>query len=871
VSEHRDDELDPTAGEAKTETSRDELDPNADEAKKQPSHEEKSDDAEPAPADVKTASRDDQPSRDDKSSRDNKPSRDKPSRDDHASASASSETTMTTEPPDAFDKALAWLAVKGALPTLGLLTLVVALMYAGVFRGELAGDDLSFHFAESRRIADCIAAGDWDFWNPSANGGFASAYYYQVIPQLASALPTAVFGHHLFWFQLSIFVPLVLAPACAYKGMRLLGAVPWAAVAGAFAIAFTIGASRWGFNADGTFSVGLYTQTWAFAAFPMAYGYAVRWSLEGKGLHWAVAWSAFVGLCHPFAVIGLGIALFFGFLGQVIAHFGAIAISHGTLRVKRPAPRALHLELLRHAAFAVLLTISLLPILVPLVADYAGFGGFPHRVNDEVGPGFKELGRWIIKGQLFDVNRLMVITMLCPIAVVFGRGKFLGWLWVPALVFALLLGFGPHLGKTGDDLLPAVRFLGALQITVALGVAGGTYSILAWLWNVQEGTRRAFYVRYAFVFALVIVIGGVLIAIARGHADNLVFTIASRVSFGNVDSVWLARIICMVPIASVLILVPAAERGLSTLYGIRTALCALVAVAIVSMAVPTFKQQSLRVRTLAEQPGKYRPDMMKIIEFLEQQPDGRKQVGPGAENHWWNLLSYVYARIPSLLMMGGGGLQASPNYDFLWSVRDFAKLAWVYDTPYIVFETEKGTSVPVGENIFTSGKYTVRRLNSDGLVSPIQITGILPEKKTDARASGIAWLRSDLPTKNRHLVYNGWGGKTDEPKATVKRSWRQESPGDEADIVAEIEVSAPTTFVIRESWHPRWHAFIDGKPAKVRRVTPDFPAVDVPAGAKLLQLRFERPWWAQLAWLAWPGAVLAAWLLVRLIARVRST
>jgi hypothetical protein len=776
-------------------------------------------------------------------------------------------TALTIEPPDAFDKALAWLAAKGALPALGLLTLVVAITYAGIFRGEVAGDDLTFHFAESRRIADCIAAGDWDFWNPSANGGFASAYYYQVIPQMASALPTAIFGHHLFWFQLSIFLPLVLAPACAYKGMRLLGAVPWQAFAGAFAIAFTIGASRWGFSADGTFSVGLYTQTWAFAAFPMAYGYAVRWSLEGKGLHWAVAWGAFVGLCHPFAVIGMGIALLVGFVGQVIWHFSVTGAAKLTPKVTRKPPRALHVELVRHAVFAVLLAIALLPVLVPLVVDYAGFGGFPHRVNDEVGPGFKELGRWIVRGQLFDVDRLMVITGLVPIAVIFGRGKMLGWLWVPGLVFALLLGLGPHMGKTGDDLLPAVRFLGALQITVALGVAAGTYSILAWLWNVPEGSRRAYYVRYGFVIALVITVGVMLLAIARGHADDKVFTIARRISFDAVDSVWVARIICMVPIAAVLILVPAAERGLSSLYGIRTAICALVAIVIVSMAPPTTMRQAKRVRILSEQPGKYRDDMMKIIRFIETQPDGRKQVGPGAENHWWNLLSYVYGRIPSLLMMGGGGLQASPNYDFLWSVRDFAKLAWVYDTPYIVFETEKGNTIPVGENLFTSGKYTVRLHKTDGLVAPIQITGILPEVKKDARASGIAWLRSELPMKNRHLVYHGHGGKTDEPKAKVKRSWRQDSPGDEADIVAEVEVTAPTTFVARESWHPRWHAYIDGTPAKVRRVTPDFPAVDVPAGAKLVQFRFERPWWAQAVWLAWPLAVFAAWFGLRLLAR----
>jgi hypothetical protein len=158
----------------------------------------------------------------------------------------------------------------------------------------------------------------------------------------------------------------------------------------------------------------------------------------------------------------------------------------------------------------------------------------------------------------------------------------------------------------------------------------------------------------------------------------------------------------------------------------------------------------------------------------------------------------------------------------------------------------------------------MRRLPTDGLVAPIYITGIMPAGKPEARASGIAWLRNEMPLRNRHLVYNGYGGKGVEPHGKTLRAWRQDSPGDEADIVAELEVTAPTTFVVRESWHPRWHAYVDGKPVAIRRVTPDFPAVDVPAGAKLLQLRFERPWWAQLAWLAWPGAVLAAWLGLRL-------
>ena len=98
------------------------------------------------------------------------------------------ETTAKITPadgPDTWDAVAAWLAKHGALPAIGVLTIVMCIVYRGIFRGELVGDDLTFHLAETARLADCIRVGDWDFWNPSANAGYASAYYYQVLPQLA--------------------------------------------------------------------------------------------------------------------------------------------------------------------------------------------------------------------------------------------------------------------------------------------------------------------------------------------------------------------------------------------------------------------------------------------------------------------------------------------------------------------------------------------------------------------------------------------------------------------------------------------------------------------------------------------------------------
>ena len=818
--------------------------------------------------------------------------------------------------PDLWDRTGAWIAARGAPGALLLLTILIAVIHANVFRGEPYGDDLTFHMAESARLADCLRTGDFDFWNPSANGGYASAYYYQVLPQLASAIPSAIFGHHLFWFQLSVFLPLVLAPAAAYRGMRLLGATPWQAAAAAMCACLMNGESRWGSGNAGTFQVGLYTQTWALAAFPLALGHGIRWVRDGAALAPAIAWGTFVGLCHPFAGIALGLALFAGMIASRPATgFGLVAwYVRRRLRIRRrlhfprPSPRAIAIA--RYAIAAVLIlfgillefveltglpllgewslglrdennpnvyVMPLLPVLagiamivrtrrpadselptaavvpdgapvprevgrilllgllllvatlpgwITLVIDYKGFGGFPHRVNDEVGPGLVGLlvGRkdpsfsGYFQGEILDAGfGVHLLTWGAPLVLIFARDKILPWLWAPAFLFAALLALGPHLPATQDDLLPMVRFLGALQIVLALATGAGIISIGTWLCAQPEDARMI-----------------------RGMRAVL-----TRLSFGRLWNVQLG-------------------------YGVRTAVAALAAAGTVLLVAGGATSLGTRVAVL-ERDNPARIQMMTIIAKFRDQPQGRKMVGPGAENHWWNLLSYVYGKRPSLLQMGGGGLQASPNYDFLWTDHEFKKTAWTYNAPYLEISKAKSEKVADGEVVIETEEYQVRKLPAPGIVSPITITGHLPAGRKAAHAAALDWWKSMAPLGDQFLAYDDMpGAPKGTPLGTTLRAWEQPSPGDDPDVGAEVESMRPTTFVARMSWHPRWHVYIDGTEAPLRRVTPDFPAVDVPAGHHTLAFRFERPWWATASWLVWPGVVLGAWLVGRRRRRGRS-
>jgi hypothetical protein len=661
-----------------------------------------------------------------------------------------------------------WADENGPIALLGAITGVVAFTYLNVFSGEPCGDDNSFHYAEIARLASAFGSGDLDAWNPGGNAGFASGYYYQVVAQAFPAALSALTGlSPLTCFQLAIFVPLVAAPGLAFRALRVAGATPWQAVGGAIALPFAIGTSRWGH--DGTFVVGLYTQLWAFVAFPLAFAHAVRWVDEGRDLPSAVAWGLFCGLAHPFAGIALGLA--------VVAGMPIV------LWRERRAP------LLRLVVLGGLLVVGSACAWVPVIVDYDGFGGFPHRVADEVGPGFEKLWDAFAEGDFLDQPRpdLPVLSALLPIAAILGGARWMPRWWAAAAIFALLLGAGPHMPKIGqDDLLPAVRFWGSLQIVLALLAGAG----------VVAACERVFRLR--------------------------------------LGEPWQ----------------PMVEAASATA-------CLLLAIFVVATGLPV---QRARVLSADDFPHIHRRDLDPLLATLRELPPGRTQIRAGVANHWAVALPYIESRRPPFLVMGGAPLQSSSSYVYTWELRDNdpRRAAWIFDAPYVLALATRTGEVPGAELVATSGYYALMRYPAPGLVGPVQVTGTLPPGRKAARKEAVRWLWSEAPYQDQVLAHAGSGGAGPPPQGRVV-DWRRGGSW----IAADVEADAPTTFVVRETWHPRWRATLDGAPVAVRHVTPSFMAIDVPPGAHTFRLEFQRPWWALALWLLWPAIPLAAWLTQR--------
>jgi hypothetical protein len=82
------------------------------------------------------------------------------------------------------------------------------------------------------------------------------------------------------------------------------------------------------------------------------------------------------------------------------------------------------------------------------------------------------------------------------------------------------------------------------------------------------------------------------------------------------------------------------------------------------------------------------------------------------------------------------------------------------------------------------------------------------------------------------------------PKSAVRASIAKWAPG---AMTVSLSGADPRRghLIVSENWYPDWHAAVDGKSALVRRVDQSLIGVEVPAGAREVQLWFDSPTYAR--------------------------
>jgi hypothetical protein len=160
-------------------------------------------------------------------------------------------------------------AEAGGLMLLGLALIVNAILLAPEIRIErVPVNDLSFHIAASQRLARSLITGDslLDPWVSQWALGFPLWHFYQPIPHMVAGLWLAITSHFASApasFAVLDYLLLAAVPACTYIGARLLGLEP---IAAGFASILIVAVSEVG----------------DFSRYGLSYGAYVR---RGSGLY----------------------------------------------------------------------------------------------------------------------------------------------------------------------------------------------------------------------------------------------------------------------------------------------------------------------------------------------------------------------------------------------------------------------------------------------------------------------------------------------------------------------------------------------------------------------------------------------------------
>jgi hypothetical protein len=162
---------------------------------------------------------------------------------------------------------------------------------------------------------------------------------------------------------------------------------------------------------------------------------------------------------------------------------------------------------------------------------------------------------------------------------------------------------------------------------------------------------------------------------------------------------------------------------------------------------------------------------------------------------------------------------------------------------------EDGRAPRGSRRVATRGDLELRRIEAGtGYLEVVVSVGPPIEADSENLAEKMKPLLHRSTLGNRRLPTVSFNG---EPAAspTVRRGTEvtgfpgtvlQESVAlDDGWFRGVIDARRPAVVMVKASYHPRWRATVDGKPADTQFVAPSFVGVKVPAGAHVVQFEYK--------------------------------
>lgn len=691
------------------------------------------------------------------------------------------------------------------------LVVAIAVLYGLVVLWPQVGvkqyvNDSAIHASMVRWAAGRISAGHlpFDGWYPSLSLGASRFHHYQALPAITTGGLSTIFGPGV--FSWTLYLLLATWPISVYLGARMMGIEKMPAATAALFSPLIVSAPSLGYEYHSYIwrGWGLWTQLWGMWLLPIALGASWRAITQRRAFSLAAVTLGFLICAHLLtgylAMLALGVWVLMGagsFARRVgraaVVAIGALALSAWMI-----------VPLLTDAAWA--------------PRDELAVGT---SIYDSYGVG-KVLG-WLFRGQLFDLGRLPILTLLfgCGVVVAARRARhdptmraILGLALLSFLLFFGRSAVGPvlQLLPGGHDIFLRRFIIGVHMAGLWLVGVGGW-----WLAEQTGGLLRRWLERVEYPLS----------------ARRLGFAVGATVS---VLAVVVATTASVTITAQTQLDAERIAEQHATDIGLGAEFASLVTIAITAGDGRIFVPEQLDPVT------EYKINRMPAhIELLNHDA----QIF-GFQRPAWSLLSGVERLFNPTL---------ASQYD-------------LFDVRYVILPIDRPSKVPATELARTATD-VLWEIPTTGYLEVVNTQGTVTATRDDL-ARQVAPLMSVDAGQGQPLPTLAFGGEPAAPGTLPVGTVVEGPPGrvnsskaDPANGIfsASITADRPAAILLKQTFDPRWVATVDGASAPVIMLVPGMPGVVVSAGAH--EVRFEYQPYPNYGWLFLVGLIalvlLAAW------------
>jgi hypothetical protein len=647
------------------------------------------------------------------------------------------------------------------------------------------------HLLAVETTAAALASGQdpTDPWLAPIVMGYPLAHHYQHFAYLPPALLHRLLGGAVPLSEVynwTVYLLLSLFPLSIYWSMRRFGFEPLAAAFSALVAPLIATDGRLhglDFSSYVWRGHGLYTQLWGMVLLPPTLAQGYRALRDGRGYLGAVLLLAATTLSH----------LVFGYLAVGSLALFAL-LGSGLWTVARRGGR-----LVLVLALVGLVTAY---FLAPLLLD----GAFRNSSVWEPRERYDSYGhQWVLSrlvdGTLFDHQRLPLLTALLGVGLALSL-----WRWrderyrLAAALFVcwLLLYFGRPTWGALIDLLPMSREMHFHRLIAGLQLGGimliGLALAAGWRWASSRRDPR-------FLLATAGLIGLLLYP-----------AYSERAAYLAANARWMAE---------------------------------------------------SRAELAAEA-----PQIEALLSTLRNLPPGR--VYAGLANGWGG--GYRVGAVPLYSLLTSAGFD---NLGYLYHPYSFnadlqvlfderrPELYNLFNVRYVVAPRDRRLPEFV-QPIAEFGRHRLYRVETSGYFEPVESDTTFAGQKSEFYPAASRWLAGDWPRSRQHPTLQLAGPAPDYQQSfplgqaanLLSASARPTGEpggallGERAEagrFWAAVRAERDVTLMLKATYHPNWHAYLDGVEVSTRMLMPSYLGISVPPGNHRVYLEYRsQPWRAYL-------------------------